>query len=366
MENTKQRGTILRKDILLCTYCSKLCRFSCPVGEASGNETFTPWGKQSILFEIERQNLPSSEEYLFVPFACLECKRCKIFCEYRVDVSECLRMGRIRAFERKKLPPAIIEKHKNIKEREELAKKILERKFPLLKQTIHNKILLMPGCTTALNDLTAIEGAIKLATELAGEDIGLLSSLCCGLPYLQAGDIDNFKISALRMQEVIKKSSLIIVMDPGCAYTMKKLYRQYEINLNPRIVTLVEFISPYTSYFRKKVQIPQPVFYHDPCHLSRDLGITDEPRDILMRIIPSGIKNLFYNREKTLCCGGGGALPETMPEISHAIARKLVELYKKSEAASIVTACPTCKSMISRVAGAPPVFDIAELASKSL
>ena len=38
----------LRRALELCEFCPKMCRFACPVSEATGREALTPWGKVSL------------------------------------------------------------------------------------------------------------------------------------------------------------------------------------------------------------------------------------------------------------------------------------------------------------------------------
>ena len=43
------------KDALLtCSFCPKLCRFACPVAEAEGRETVTPWGLLTTADDVRR------------------------------------------------------------------------------------------------------------------------------------------------------------------------------------------------------------------------------------------------------------------------------------------------------------------------
>jgi Fe-S oxidoreductase len=362
----KEQADSRRRALMYCTYCPKLCSFSCPVSEATACETLTPWGKQSILFEVDRSILPPSEEYCSVFFACLECHRCMTFCEHAVDVPGSLRTGRQRAFSAKALPPAVAAMHGGLREREEIVRNVLEAQFPLLKHSGSARLLLMPGCVTALRDLRSVESAVRIVRELVGDEFGIFSRHCCGLPFLHAGDIEGFRVAARCVADAVREARTIVVMDPGCAFAMSRHYRDHGVRLEPKVLSFVEFAAPYLNHFRNKVRIAQPVVYHDPCHLGRDLGVLSEPRDILMKIVAGGIRDIFHGRERSLCCGGGGALPESMPETAEAIASGLVQAFKKAGAASVVTACPTCKSMISKAGGSPEVFDIADLIAMSL
>ena len=63
------------------------------------------------------------------------------------------------------------------------------------------------------------------------------------------------------------------------------------------------------------------VTYHDPCHLGRKQGVTEEPRAMLRRI--PGLE-LVEMREGDWCCGGAGSYNLSNPDMSEKIlARKL-------------------------------------------
>jgi len=362
----REKATRHAKDLAYCAYCPKLCHSSCPVSEATARETFTPWGKQSILFEVERSILPMTEEYAAVFFACLECHRCRSWCEHDVDVPASLRTGRAGAFESKAVPAAVQGMHARFSERESLARKILEKKFPLITHGGSRRLALMPGCVTALRDLKSVESAMMILQHLAGEEFGMFSRLCCGLPLLHAGDLSGFKVAARGVADALRETRTVVVMDPGCAVTMTTHYEEYGIELPAEVVTFPQFTARYISHFRSRINLPQPVVYHDPCHLGRDLGVYSEPRDILMKIVSGGIREIHHNREASLCCGGGGAVPESMPAAAESIAGRLAGAIGQSEAASVVTACPTCKSMIAKAGPGLEVHDIADLMSRTL
>jgi Fe-S oxidoreductase len=80
------------------------------------------------------------------------------------------------------------------------------------------------------------------------------------------------------------------------------------------------------------------ITYHDPCHLGRQSGIYDEPRDILKNI---GFKviELRNNKESSICCGAGGGLKTNCPETSNQISSNLLSQVKTKR---LVTPCPMC------------------------
>jgi hypothetical protein len=42
-------GPDLEQMTAYCTYCPKMCRFSCPTAAAESRETVTPWGMMRLL-----------------------------------------------------------------------------------------------------------------------------------------------------------------------------------------------------------------------------------------------------------------------------------------------------------------------------
>jgi L-lactate dehydrogenase complex protein LldE len=76
--------------------------------------------------------------------------------------------------------------------------------------------------------------------------------------------------------------------------------------------------------------------YHDSCHMLRELGIAQAPRDLLQA---SGATLVPLERPE-LCCGFGGTFSVRQPEISVALADDKLSSVGAAEA--LVTADPGC------------------------
>jgi Fe-S oxidoreductase len=79
------------------------------------------------------------------------------------------------------------------------------------------------------------------------------------------------------------------------------------------------------------------------------------------------------NREKALCCGGGGDVEVADENFPSTIAKQLISLAKETGAGTIVTACQQCKrTMVKALSkeGAETsslkVVDLAELVIRSI
>ncbi len=104
--------------------------------------------------------------------------------------------------------------------------------------------------------------------------------------------------------------------------------------------------------------------YHDPCRLSRGLGINEAPREIL-KLLDVEVMEMKRNREETYCCGAGAINP-ACEKFSKKVAVERIREFRETGAGVLVTACPTCREVFSGLPGAGKgrVKDLIELADE--
>ncbi|MEP7281619.1 MAG: (Fe-S)-binding protein, partial [Rubrivivax sp.] len=116
----------------------------------------------------------------------------------------------------------------------------------------------------------------------------------------------------------------------------------------------------------------QRVVFHDPCYLGRHNGEFDAPRAVLARLRSDAPLEIALNREKAMCCGGGGGRMWLDEKIGTRINVLRVEQALASTPQVIATACPYCAVMMADglaavpTAGATKSRDIAELVAEAL
>jgi len=134
------------------------------------------------------------------------------------------------------------------------------------------------------------------------------------------------------------------VVDPGCA-TALRIHAKDEGVLVPEVVSLVEEVA---KVLPRLARLPAPkIWYHDPCQLSRGLGLTSEPRAILKQITGAWPEEFRFHREAGRCSGGGGLLPKTLPGIAKGMAE--VRLGEVPAGERVVTACASSLRQFRRV-----------------
>jgi fumarate reductase (CoM/CoB) subunit B len=204
----------------------------------------------------------------------------------------------------------------------------------------HNKkpkVALFTGCMV---DYRLPEIGIALLKVMEYNDVDVVvptDQVCCGSPLLRTGQTDAFPDLVKRNEEVFKDYDTIVTVCAGCGSTLKNDYPKYGVNLN--VMDISEFLVERLNTEDMK-PLNMRVTYHDPCHLIRGQGISEEPREILKKI--KGLE--FVEMEvPDQCCGAGGGVRAGKPEIAAGLGKKKVDMVKDLGIDAVVTICPFCE-----------------------
>jgi heterodisulfide reductase subunit D len=98
---------------------------------------------------------------------------------------------------------------------------------------------------------------------------------------------------------------------------------------------------------RFKKELKEKLIYHDPCYLSRGVGVIEEPRTVL-RSIP-GIDLLEFDRHglHSRCCGAGGAARKVFSENATAMGRLTIDEAVEKKADRLILSCPACYAKVN-------------------
>lgn len=334
-----------KSELELCGYCPKLCRSACPVSEVEARETVTPWGKMSLSWFAARGNVPLDETHLAPAWACTTCRACQNRCDHKNPVGETLLDVRAASFEQGIAPEAAKRVAAQFAEHERKTERATEPLYAEPGTRADASTALLVGCGYVHEHPAETRDAISAASALAGGAVRLLDA-CCGLPLLLAGDRQGFRRVAKRMASRLERTERLIVVDPGCALTLRQRYRDEGISLVSRsgapleAELMVEVAARVLDAFTPLSREPaHPVRFHDPCQLGRGLSCYGPPRSILTRMLGRPPEEFPSCREHGGCSGGGGLLPITSPETSRGIADSRLAEHEEVGGGEIVTAC---------------------------
>lgn len=331
-----------------CAYCPKMCRFSCPVSEATQSETLSPWGKMGIAHLVRTGRRPMDEEASRAVHACLGCGRCTAFCKHENTVGAALFAAREAAVQAGHQPRGAASTLATFSQAQNPFGRELGTLVTQWRADSPVRSQLFTGCTALVKRPELIEDVLEVSRAF-GTPMGVsrASARCCGYPLYAAGALGQFTEHARSVARALAAWPELVVLDPGCAFTFSVVYPQVGVELKTRVRTVVEVLAENLPHAPQKPPLPLTVAYHDACKLGRGLGQYEAPRALLARAVATVLEGSSTRRQAG-CSGGGGLLPRTMPDAAVEIARRQAQDLAESAQVPLATACPTSKRMFER------------------
>jgi Fe-S oxidoreductase len=314
-----------------CGYCPKLCRGACPVSDAEPRESLTPWGKMTMAWLAQRGDVPADRENSRVTWACSGCHACQSWCEHSNPVFETLLKARADASAVGAAPESVKQALAKQAHRARLNRERVDQLARELALPQRSKQVLLVGCAYWLEFPDVARNLVLAVRKLIG-DFTLIDE-CCGAVRAYAGDRLGRDVAAARMAKKLSGVERVIVHDPGCAMHLASYSVETVVALADRERAALGTLAAATT--------ARPMRWHDPCQLGRGLGLFDEPRRVLTKLLGRAPDEFRASREQALCSGGGGLLPVTYPEISGRMAERRLAEHESSGGGTVVTACAT-------------------------
>lgn len=333
-----------------CTFCPKMCRFACPVSEATHGEAVSTWGKMTAAHLVETGQRRLDEGAAAALHACSGCMRCTSFCKHENEVGAALFAAREETIHAGLQPRGASSTLATFTQAQNPFGHELSALVASWRSDEPVRFPLFPGCSTLVKRTSLVEDTIAVSRAFgAPMGVAKVSSRCCGYPLYAAGAHAAFEEHARALADVLASVPELVVLDPGCAFTFLQVYPRFGVSLKTRVRTVVEVLADNLAHAPAKPPLEVEVGYHDACHLGRGLSQYDQPRQLLRRAV-AHVHEAPSNRREAGCSGGGGLLPRTMPDAAVEVARRqAIEVTgTKSAEVAVVTACPTSKRQFER------------------
>jgi len=350
-------GSVARQ-LDYCTFCPKMCRHACPVSTASGRETYIPQAKMDRLNQLRLGRSPWTAESTDPLWACTGCRHCTVYCDHGNEPGLVLLSGRAAAVAHGVPHPALAGYSERFRAREQRLSQQLRTAFPD-KLATEGDIGFWPGCDAIDKGTDDIAAALALF-ERTGVDAKIVDApqACAGYPLLAAGHTDLFRWHAGRVAQSVRGFRKVAINCSACLYAMRAQYAAEGVNLRAEIVSLADLLAPAAANLACQLQ-RKSVYYHDPCYHARYNDVVEQPRRALAQL--AEVRELAWNKQDTECCGGGGLLPKTMPQIADQMSKRRLAEVQATGGGMVVTSCATCAFMLKR--NAPPSVEVANLAT---
>lgn len=185
------------------------------------------------------------------------------------------------------------------------------------------QVALFVTCLADLFRPSVAFASIELLQQ-AGCDVTVpLQQTCCGQPAYNSGDYESTAPLARQVIAMLEPHDYVVVPSGSCAGMICHHYpRLLEGDWRDRALQLAAKTFELTVFLRDVARIEPRrnaastlpvVTYHDGCAGLRELGIRDQPRQLLRELCGIEIKEL---QQSEVCCGFGGTFCAKMPEIS--------------------------------------------------
>jgi Fe-S oxidoreductase len=209
------------------------------------------------------------------------------------------------------------------------------------------EVLFWVGCAPSYDE-RAREGARSTAKLLqaAGVDFAILGprECCTGDPARRMGNEYTFQSYAQQNVETLGEAGVtkIVTTCPHCFNTLGNEYADFGGRYE--VLHHTELLAELVRDGKLQPQADERrITYHDSCYLARHNDVRSDPRE-LVDAVGTGVE-MPRNRERTFCCGAGGA-HMWMEERGGAINEARIREADATGAGTLAVACPFCTVML--------------------
>jgi glycolate oxidase iron-sulfur subunit len=219
------------------------------------------------------------------------------------------------------------------------------------------KVLLFPGCVLDKIYPDVAESTMRVLEHFGVSVVVPDGLACCGIPALSAGDAEGFnKLVKINLGVMEKYDcDYIVTACATCTATMHEFWPKHDTLLSAGEKARVEKLSAKTMDVHAflvdvlKVDLPESkeggprVTYHDPCHLKKSLGVSEQPRAILKSCPVEFVEMAEADR----CCGSGGSFTLYHYDVSKKIGDRKAKNIEAVNPEIVATGCPACMMQLT-------------------
>jgi len=192
-----------------------------------------------------------------------------------------------------------------------------------MSDTTAPRVSLFVTCVADLMRPSVAFASIRLL-EQAGCIVDVpLQQTCCGQPGYNAGEYEATIPVAQQTIALFEHAEYVVAPSGSCAGMICHHYpRLLEGEWRERALALAEKTFELTSFLVDVVKLESapavstelpPITYHDSCAGLREMGIKQQPRQLLQTLCNVEIQEM---QQTEVCCGFGGTFCAKMPDIS--------------------------------------------------
>lgn len=219
-------------------------------------------------------------------------------------------------------------------------------------------------CSVNFNEPQVGKASVRVL-EKNGVEVACPEQRCCGMPFLDGGDIEatqkNARLNVASLYALVKKGYDVVVPGPTCSYMLK---REYPLLLSDepaqkvaaRTFDICEYLMGLHSEGRLDTRFVRGagrVAYQIPCHL-RAQNIGYKSRD-LMQLLPDTTVHLI---ERCSAIDGTWGLKRQYYDLSLKVAEPLLREMRETRYDLVASDCPLAGLQIEQGLGKKPLHPV--------
>jgi glycolate oxidase iron-sulfur subunit len=216
------------------------------------------------------------------------------------------------------------------------------------------RVLYFTGCATDLINADVGRATVEVLTRLGLEVVIPQDQVCCSVPIFLSGARREALPNIEKNLAIFDRddADAIVVDCATCGSGLKRGIPHLVEDLGldaeraTRVASKVRDVSQIVTELMDRLELenrsvdaPCTVTYHEPCHLVRSMGVSEEPRKVLTSL---GDVELIEMEGAAECCGGAGSFQFEHVEISAGVTSRKKEHIRATGARLVATGCPGC------------------------
>lgn len=338
-----------------CRFCP-MCKPMCTVGNLTQQEALNTRGRAITLSRIQQGYADWTPRAVETVYRCTLGGRCQEWCLNHYPVTEYIPAARADIVERGLAPDVATAVEEAVRRSGNPWGEDPSDRWDALGEAFASlpkkaEVAYFVGCTGAYKMPNSVVSTLKLLHTAEVEVTIAAQETCCGYPLYNLGFWDLAQEMARRNASALAETGAkrIVV---GCAAgfrALTALYPQWGIEIEAEIVPLSRFLVELVEAGR--LHFPHPptdkVTYHDACLTRLSHRDYESPRRLLKALEGVELVEMRWNRELSRCCGAGGGVLFTYPDMARDIALERLSEATRTDADLVVTDCPTCAFHLS-------------------
>lgn len=344
-----------------CRFCF-MCRHVCTAGVVSGRESDTPRGRALILFKALKGHIDYCPDTVETLYRCCLCGLCETWCQAGCSPPRAVLAARADVVARGLEPEKVRQLRDRLLATGNPFGLPADDRFRQIGAADRFRpgaeVLYYVGCDAAYRQPQIARAMLRIL-DAAGVDYALLRGECStGKPLLVSGYRQEAGAMAAKLAAEIRsqRPRVLVTTCPSALDAFTADYPAMGLELSGiEVLHAAQYVD---RLMEQGMLVPRAAradataaTFLDGTYLGRVHGLYDEPRRVLGRLPDLQVREMGWSRKLAYSAGEpGGIFPLLQPQLSQAMARRVLAEASTTGAGLLITTCPATLGTLQEAA----------------